>query len=196
MIRFGNLSALDHHPIHLHGYEFKVTGSIGYMDPETRMPKATVLVGVGQTKAIEFTADNPGDWIMHCHMTHHIMNQMSHDLPNMVGADTSDVDSRIRDLIEGFSMSHGTKGMPNDMTRTGLPIPDNSIPMLGKKFQFGQTVMGGMATVLRVRDDLDSYEDTEPYDFSDQSMAEPVSRDEMIEDGIMEEGESTQKDEE
>jgi hypothetical protein len=184
IIRFGNLSALDHHPIHLHGYEFKVTGSIGWVDPKGKLPQATVLVGVGQTKAIQFKADNPGDWIMHCHMTHHIMNQMAHDLPNMVGADMKKVDKKIRKLIKGYKMAHGTKGMKKDMTETGLPVPDNSIPMLGANFQFGKTTLGGMATVLRVRDNLDSYENTEPYDFPEGTVADEATKKEMMQDGI------------
>ncbi len=32
-IRLGNLSAMDHHPIHLHGYQFKVTETDGGADP-------------------------------------------------------------------------------------------------------------------------------------------------------------------
>ena len=49
------------------------------------LPETTVLVQVGSAKVIEFVADNPGDWLFHCHMTHHTMNQMGHDFPNMVG---------------------------------------------------------------------------------------------------------------
>ena len=37
---------------------------------------ATVLVAVGQTRTIEMVPLIPGDWAMHCHMTHHVMNQM------------------------------------------------------------------------------------------------------------------------
>ena len=36
----------------------------------------TVLVGVAQAKDIEFVANNPGDWHLHCHLPHHMMNQM------------------------------------------------------------------------------------------------------------------------
>ena len=50
----------------------------------------TVLVPVGSTRAVDFIADNPGDWPFHCHMTHHVMNQMGHGVPNMVGFDGSE----------------------------------------------------------------------------------------------------------
>jgi FtsP/CotA-like multicopper oxidase with cupredoxin domain len=42
---------------------------------------------VGSTRVIEFVPEEPGDWAMHCHMTHHVMTQMGHGSP-MVGADT------------------------------------------------------------------------------------------------------------
>ena len=75
-IRLVNLG-MDHHPIHLHGTQFVVTGSEGGRAPETTWaPGNTVLVGVAQAKDIEFVMKKPGDWMMHCHMPHHGMNQM------------------------------------------------------------------------------------------------------------------------
>lgn len=183
-IRFGNLSAMDHHPIHLHGYAFKTIGSDGgwVEDTSNVLPETTVLVQVGSAKVVEFAADNPGDWLFHCHMTHHTMNQMGHDLPNMVGARTKGVDEKIRELIPGY-MSMGTTGM-KDMTRMGMPLPENSIPMLGAKLQFGQTVLGGMANVLKVREDIENYEDPGPYDFPEGTVAGPASEEELQRDGI------------
>ncbi len=76
-IRFINLG-MDHHPMHLHGHTFQVTGTEGGRIPETAWwPGNTVLVGVAQARNIEFVADNPGDWMLHCHLPHHMMNQMS-----------------------------------------------------------------------------------------------------------------------
>src|SRR5438445_12980307 len=37
--------------------------------------------GVAQSRDVEFVANNPGDWMLHCHLPHHMMNQMS----SMVG---------------------------------------------------------------------------------------------------------------
>jgi FtsP/CotA-like multicopper oxidase with cupredoxin domain len=75
-IRIVNLG-MDHHPIHLHGHTFAVTGTEGGRQPEALWgPGNTVLVGVAQARAIEFVADNPGDWMFHCHLPHHIMNSM------------------------------------------------------------------------------------------------------------------------
>ena len=75
-IRLVNLG-MDHHPIHLHGHQFYVTGTEGGRIRTTALiPENTVLVGVAQARDIEFVADNPGDWHFHCHLPHHMMNQM------------------------------------------------------------------------------------------------------------------------
>jgi hypothetical protein len=90
-IRFVNLG-MDHHPMHLHGHQFVVTGTEGGRIPETAWyPGNTVLVGVAQARDVEFEAKYVGDWMIHCHLPHHMMNQMV----SMVGplshsGDTSD----------------------------------------------------------------------------------------------------------
>ncbi|AFL87445.1 putative multicopper oxidase [Terriglobus roseus DSM 18391] len=76
-LRFINLG-MDHHPVHLHGHTFHVTGTEGgRIQPSAWWPGNTTLVGVGQARDVEFVANNPGDWMLHCHMPHHMMNQMS-----------------------------------------------------------------------------------------------------------------------
>jgi FtsP/CotA-like multicopper oxidase with cupredoxin domain len=75
-IRMVNLG-MDHHPMHIHGTQFYVTGTEGGRVPETAwFPNNTVLVGVAQARDVEFDAINPGDWMLHCHLPHHMMNQM------------------------------------------------------------------------------------------------------------------------
>ena len=106
-IRLGNLSPMDHHPIHLHGLHFKVTATDGwYVSESAQFPENTVIVPVGATRVIEFTPTEPGDWAVHCHMTHHVMNQMGHDFPNMVGADTRALNRRMQRVLPQF-MSMG-----------------------------------------------------------------------------------------
>lgn len=76
-IRFLNFSTDDHHPMHLHGHTFWVTGTEGGRIPESAwVPGNTVLVAVAQVREVEFIANNPGDWALHCHMFHHMMNHM------------------------------------------------------------------------------------------------------------------------
>ncbi len=75
-IRMVNLG-MDHHPMHLHGHQFYVTGTEGGRIPESAWyPGNTVLVGVAQARDIEFEAKYIGDWMVHCHLPHHMMNQM------------------------------------------------------------------------------------------------------------------------
>jgi len=75
-LRFVNLG-MDHHPIHLHGNQFVITGTEGGRAPEsTWYPSNTVLVGVAQARVVEFDAKYPGAWMIHCHLPHHMMNSM------------------------------------------------------------------------------------------------------------------------
>ena len=57
-----------HHPMHLHGHFFRVLTGAGDFSPL----KHTVDVPPGETRVIEFAADEPGDWMMHCHVLYHL----------------------------------------------------------------------------------------------------------------------------
>lgn len=170
-IRLGNLS-MDQHPIHLHGYSFRVVATDGGAIPESaQWPETTVGVPVGATRDIEFVADAPGDWALHCHKSHHTMNAMGHDVPNTLGVDQSQVQDRIAALLPGY-MGMGEKGMA-DMQEMSAHMegPENTLPMMMGKGQFGNIEMGGMFTVLKVRDHIASYEDPGWYDFPDGTQA-------------------------
>ncbi len=104
-IRIANANPMDHHPIHLHGHRFKLVETDGgQILASAQEPQTTVLVPVGSTRTVDFVADNPGDWALHCHMTHHAMNQMGHDFPNLVGINTEDLNEKMRKLVPGFMM--------------------------------------------------------------------------------------------
>ena len=151
-IRIGNLSAMDHHPIHLHGHRFFVTETDGGEIPEAaRWPETTVLVAVGQTRTIEFVADALGDWAMHCHMSHHVMTQMGHHFGNLIGINDAGLTSKINKLGPGY-MTMGSDGM-GDMAEMGMTVPPNSLPMVGGDGQFDYITMGGMFTILKVREE-------------------------------------------
>ena len=124
-IRIGNLGAMDHHPIHLHGHRFFVTETDGGEVPESaRWPETTVLVAVGQTRTVEFIADAAGDWPLHCHMSHHAMNQMGHQFGNVIGINTDDLNEKMRKLVPGY-MSMGADGMGEmgDMLKVRDEVP-------------------------------------------------------------------------
>ena len=73
-IRFGNLAETSH-PIHLHGYSFNVVGTEGGpIQKSAQWPAATVTINPGETRDIEFIANNPGIWRLHCHKILHITN--------------------------------------------------------------------------------------------------------------------------
>ncbi|WP_437590680.1 multicopper oxidase family protein [Sorangium sp. So ce1000] len=182
-VRLGNLGPMDHHPIHLHGLSFQVTATDGGVVPESaRYPETTVLVPVGSTRVIEFVPEEPGDWAVHCHMTHHTMMQMGHGLPNMVGAATDALDRRMRRVMPGY-MTMGTTGM-GGMGEMPMKIPANSLPMRGGDGPFSYIDMGGMFTVLKVRDDPDKADPAGWYAHPAGTVAGPASAERMRADGI------------
>jgi FtsP/CotA-like multicopper oxidase with cupredoxin domain len=185
-IRLGNLGAMDHHPMHIHGYHFRVTATDGGDIPfSAQWPESTVLVGVGQTRNIEFIADAPGDWAFHCHMTHHVMNQMGHEFPNMVGVKSEGLDEKLRPLLPGY-MTMGHTGMDMGQMAQAMPMPKNTISMKGVAGPFGDYIsMGGMMTVIKVRDRLTSYdEDPGWYQHPVGTVAMKASDAELARDGI------------
>lgn len=181
-VRIGNLSQMSHHPIHLHGHRFKVTATDGERIPvSAQWPETTVLVAVGQTREIEFVADAPGDWAMHCHMTHHMMNQMGHDIPNMLGVEPAILDKMVRPLLPAY-MTMGQTGMGG--MSMNMPVPENTISMSGGPGPFGPISLGGMAAVLKVRDNLASYDDPGWYGHPEGTVADLAGAEELARDGI------------
>ncbi len=182
-IRMGNLSAMDHHPIHIHGHYFKVTATDGgAIPPGGQWPETTVLVPVGSTRDIEFIASEPGDWPFHCHMTHHVMNQMGHGIPNMMGINPKGLDKMIRPLLPGY-MTMGHEGM-HDMGEMEMPWPKNSLPMVGGKGPFDYITMGGMFTIVKIREELKSYDDPGWYEQPKGSVAGKASPEDLKKDRI------------
>ena len=180
-IRLGNLSMWNH-PIHLHGHIFQVTGSDGSRWPRAQWRnEVTEIIGVGQMRDIEFDAV-PGDWAFHCHMSHHTMGPMGHEIPNTLGVDQGgDLPARMRAQVPGF-MSMGENGMSEHQKHVDMGHmigPENTLAMMTGKGPFGNVEMGGMFTVVKVRDDV------KPGDFSDpgwhpsrpQDVAKRISTD-------------------
>ena len=170
-VRLANLT-MDSHPIHLHGHTFFVTGTDGgARPPGAQYPETTVNVPVGATRDFEFVADNPGDWPLHCHKSHHVMNGMGHDLPNMLGVDQRGVAEKVQKLVPGY-MPMGTTGMSGMHAMRG---PANTAPMMSGKGPFGPMEMGGMFTVVKVREGLASYDDPGWYQHPPGTVAKKIS---------------------
>ncbi|MGE0723810.1 MAG: multicopper oxidase family protein [Alphaproteobacteria bacterium] len=148
-VRVGNLT-MTNHPIHLHGYDFAVTGTDGgWVPPSARWPEVTIDLPVGAMRAFELDAVHEGDWALHCHKSHHTMNAMGHDVRNYVGVDKREVAKRIRALLPDY-MPMGSTGMA-EMGDMEMPLPDNTLPMMTGRGPFGPLEMGGMFTVMKVR---------------------------------------------
>lgn len=125
-LRFINLG-MDHHPIHLHGFTFWETGREGARQQESAWTRGnTTLVGVAQARDIEFVADRIGNWMLHCHLPHHMMNQMASNVGPM---------TRV-----GKGMQAGA-GMPEGMgiMRDGNATSENRGPSLGRGLGVGSS---------------------------------------------------------
>ena len=125
-IRLINMG-MDHHPIHLHGFTFWETGREGARQQETAWTRGnTTLVGVAQARDIEFVADRLGEWMLHCHLPHHMMNQMASNVGPM---------TRLgQGMGAGGSMKEGM-----GMLQEGHATSDNKAPMLGRGLGVGST---------------------------------------------------------
>ena len=102
------------------------------------------------------------------------MNAMGHEIPNMLGVNQNDVKDKVRDLVPGY-MAMGETGM-DEMTTMNMKGPENTLPMMGGQGQFGPVGMGGMFTVLVVRDNLQDYENPGAYPHPKGTVAEPVEK--------------------
>ena len=121
-VRLMNFSPIQHHPVHLHGHTFWVTAHEGARAPASAwVPRNTELIAVAQASEIEFIANNPGDWMFHCHMTHHMMNHMvKHVGPRIRPSDTvdqylSNLDSRPEVSFVKSDPAFDVPGYPQGM---------------------------------------------------------------------------------
>ena len=128
-IRLINLG-MDHHPIHLHGHTFHTTGTEGGRIAEVAwIPGNTALVGVAQSRDVEFVANNPGDWMLHCHLPHHMMNQMS-SVAGLISRSARMGMPAGVDMNIGMGMLNGTPG---------APMGEDYGPSLGRGLGVGST---------------------------------------------------------
>lgn len=69
------------HPIHLHGHDFYIldaqagaswTGDISRLKTDNPVRRDTATLPAGGYLVLAFESDNPGAWLMHCHVPFHI----------------------------------------------------------------------------------------------------------------------------
>lgn len=70
LIRFINAGTAEFHPMHLHGHNFDVVALDGN-SLSSRERRNTITIHPGETADILVSADNPGNWLLHCHHVHH-----------------------------------------------------------------------------------------------------------------------------
>ena len=182
-LRVGNLT-MTNHPIHVHGVDFKVTGTDGgWIDENRQWSEVSTDVAVGQMRAIEFNADNPGDWAIHCHKSHHTMNAMGHSVRTYIGVNMKSTAKQIQRIAPGYMPMGSTGG--GMMSEMEMPLPDNTLPMMTGAGPFGSVEMGGMFTVLKVRPGLAAGDYRDPgwyrhpegtlaYEWTGEPMPEPA----------------------
>jgi hypothetical protein len=123
-LRFVNLG-MDHHPIHLHGNQFVITGTEGGRAPEsTWYPTNTVLVGVAQAKVVEFEAKYPGAWMIHCHLPHHMMNSMMDLLRDRQIQTANTNEKQAMQQMQSLSANVGVQHVPH----SPVSLDANSVP--------------------------------------------------------------------
>ena len=63
------------HPMHLHGMNFRIVAYDGVsLPPEQQIVRNTLPLAPGEIVDVEFIAENPGTWVFHCHVLHHVTN--------------------------------------------------------------------------------------------------------------------------
>jgi len=165
---------MDHHPIHLHGNQFVMTGTEGGRAPESSWyPMNTILVGVAQARVVEFDAKYPGAWMLHCHLPHHMMNSMMDLLSDrqIETANTTDARalSQMETLAESVPFEHVHHSPITENANSVPGFPQDAFMEMGmddaveKPETYGlpenwSAQMMGMMTLVRVLPDKE-YDD-------------------------------------
>lgn len=165
-VRLMDFSPMQHHPIHLHGHTFWLTGSEGGRIPKSAwIPRNNTLVGVAMVNDFEFVANNPGDWIFHCHMVHHMMNHMTYPIgPEMRHhLNVSEYQNKIPETIdEDLTTSPDVRVSPKNwppgfpQTMKGMSMNENFMrrvserPEVAGMRQNWHTGLKGLMTAVRV----------------------------------------------
>jgi hypothetical protein len=107
---------------------------------------------------------------------------MGHDIPNLIGVDQEAVAGKMRKFVSGY-MPMGSNGM-GEMGEMQMQLPRNTLPMMTGDGQFGPIGMGGMFTILKVRDGITNYDDPGWYKIPPGTQAGLASADDLRRYGI------------
>ncbi|PIT99268.1 MAG: hypothetical protein COT74_09680 [Bdellovibrionales bacterium CG10_big_fil_rev_8_21_14_0_10_45_34] len=133
-----------HHPMHFHGHFFRVINDAGDHSPL----KHTVDVPPHSSRTIEFYANEPGQWMLHCHNLYHMKTGMARVVryndykltPQMQKYDRQD--PHLHDHIYYYSMleaatNHAQANIKLMRTWDELDIRMETADIEGKHFNFG-----------------------------------------------------------
>ncbi|MEQ9379294.1 MAG: copper oxidase [Pirellulales bacterium] len=165
-VRLLNFSPMQHHPIHMHGHTFWITAHEGARAPKTAwIPRNTELIAVAQASTFEFIANNPGDWMFHCHMVHHMMNHMVEQVGPRIrqGANVDrylqNLDARPEAIVSRTAADEEPPGYPQKMQ--GMSMSPEfmkriwaSREMQGMRATTAMSMMGLMTAMRVLPDDL------------------------------------------
>jgi plastocyanin len=118
LIRLMHAGAMPH-AFHTHGHSFKIVATDGNPVPEVaQLTKDTLLIGPAERYDLELLADNPGVWMVHCHMEPHMANGMM-TLLAYEGAVPSGPAAAIYDPL--------TAGIVGDRMMPEMAMPDTAV---------------------------------------------------------------------
>jgi manganese oxidase len=158
LIRLIHTGAIPH-PIHLHGHSFRIVATDGNPVPEAaQWTKDTVLIGPAERYDLAFVADNPGVWMVHCHIEHHMANGMMTTVwydgyePTGPAAGAASAEATMAANDEPHGHSHDTP--PPDESPTAAADPatasTSEISMLDDRYQPADITVAAGTTVTWV----------------------------------------------
>ena len=99
------------------------------------------------------------------------MNAMEHEIANVIGMDQSGIAEKIGKLVPGY-MPMGETGMAEHARHAQhMKGVRNTLPMMTGEGPFGPIEMGGMFTVVKIREGITSYEDPGWYEHPEGTVA-------------------------
>jgi len=104
------------------------------------------------------------------------MNPMSHDFPNLLGVSQEGIEEKIQSQLPEY-MAMGQSGMHEMVEHQHhMQGPANTLPMMAGEGPFGPIAMGGMFTILKVRDTLAELKDPGWYNNPEGTVAESIQK--------------------
>ena len=164
--RIINAAAIEH-PLHLHGFYFRVTRFGQYGSDEDvstdRQPLQNMrMIPIGASMSLSFVPTTPGNWVFHCHFATHINEQSSlHGADAHVATDRANQDMPAHDRAGGHTMRGLVIGMhvtpapgyvepnPADRRQIDLLIQKRPNALQGGQTAYGFLVQNGTETPKR-----------------------------------------------